>query len=307
MSNTWAGMTFTNIAQLGITTLEKALVPLAGFTTDLSADIKDQGTIVNTRIVPAAAASQDLVDTLSGSYATAAQDTTTVSVPVTLDPHPVTGFYLTDTQAQEIGNGVWSDTAARLVKSAVRGIAEDVLDSVFALITNSNYSTAAFVGAASTFDDDDMVDLRQAAVEAGFTMADNPVCVLNPDYYGALLKDNAIRDTSSSGTSAPLTVGELPKLKNFAMIEAPTLPGNSENLVGFIAEPSAIAIAMRGVETQSPGDFLHFEILQGPVTGVVMTYSVMFNRTTRRIDHVFEALYGVAKAQAAALKRMTSA
>lgn len=310
MSNTWNGMTFTNIAQMGISTLEKALMPLAGFTRDFSTDIP-QGTVVNTRIVPAATAPTDLVDDESGSYASVVDDQTTATVAVTLDPHPVNGFALTDSEAQQISAGVWSDTSMRLVKSHVRSIANAILNTAFNLVTNANYSTAVFTGAASTFDTDDVADIRNAAVTAGWVMDEEPIMALTPDYYASLVKDGAIKDQSASGADTLLT-GKLPMLNGFRVVEAPTLPPAagtpaSENLVGFIAQPDAMAIAMRGVDTQDRGRFLHYEILREPVTGAVITYSAIWTPTYRRVEHVFEALYGASKAQAASLKRITSA
>jgi len=307
MSNTWNGMLHTNISRMGISTLEKMLIPMQGFSMDLSADLARQGKVVETRIVPAATAPTDLVDDESGSYASVVDDQTTTTVQVTLDPHPVTGFALTDTEAQEIDAGVWNDTSARLVRTHARAIGNAVLNSLFALITNANYGAAAFTGAASTFDADDVADLRKTAVNAGWDMNENPVLVLNPDYYAALLKDNAIQDASASGSNAALTLGDLPKLSGFTVVEAPTLPDNSENLVGYIARPDSMCIAMRGVQTQANNEFQHFEVGQQSPTGAVMTYSAIFNRTYRRIDHVFEALYGVKKAQGASLKRIVSA
>ena len=131
MANAWNGMTSDNIARMGISTLEKALIPMTGFTMDLSADIMEQGTTVSTRIVPAATAPTDLVDDESGSYASVVDDQTPTAVQVTLDPHPVTGFALTDTQAQEIAAGVWSDTSMRLITTHTRAIANAVLNSLF--------------------------------------------------------------------------------------------------------------------------------------------------------------------------------
>ena len=74
MANAWNGMTSDNIALEGISTLETHLVAMSGFSLDLSTDIP-QGTTVSTRIVPAAAASTDLVDDESGSYAAVTDDT----------------------------------------------------------------------------------------------------------------------------------------------------------------------------------------------------------------------------------------
>jgi len=305
MANAWNGMTADNIAQEGISTLEKMLVPLAGFSTDLSTAIQDQGTTVSTRIVPAATAATDLVDAESGSYASVTDDQSTTAVQVTLDPHPVTGFHLTDTQAQEIASGVWSDTARRLVRSHVRGIAEDILDSLFALVTNANFSTAGLTSTAANFDADDVADLRVVCDDAGWP-DDEGVMVLNSSMYGALVKDNAIQDFSASQSDA-LRTGTLPNLSGFSVVKAPTLPNNSENLAGFVALPDAMAIAMRGVDTQDRSQFLSFQILQDDSVGAVMTYSAIWTPTYRRIEHVFEALYGVLTAQAASLKRIITA
>ena len=306
MANAWNGMTADNIARLSIATLEKSLVPLAVFATDLSTDIQDQGTTVSTRVVPAATASTDLVDAESGSYATVTDDQSTTAVQVTLDPHPVTGFHLTDSEAQSIAAGVWSSTSEKLVKTHVRGIAEDVLDSAFALILNANYGAASLTSSAANFDSDDVADLRAVAVAAGWDMEDAWL-VLNPDYYAALLKDNAISDFSSSQSDA-LRSGKLPRLSSFKVIEAPTLPGNSQNLTGFIATTGGVAVAMRGVDIQDRSSFLHYEIMQGDVVGAVITYSAVYTATTtRRVDHIFEALYGVKVAQAACIKRIVSA
>lgn len=310
MGNTWNGMTFENIANMGLSALEDALIPMQGFTTDFSTEIP-QGTVVNTRIVPAASAPTDLVDNESNSYAAVVDDVATTTVAITLDPHPVNGFAFTDTEAQQIGNGVWTDTTKRLVKTHVRSIANATLNTVFTLITNANYSTAAFVGAASTFDADDVADLAAVAVNAGWDMSDGPVLVLTPSYYTALVKDNAVQDRSASGADT-LQSGKLPMINGFRVIQAPTLPpfGSqpaTENLVGFISQPAAAAIAMRGVDTQDRGQFLHYQILQDSITGAVITYSAIWTPTYRRVEHVFEALYGASKAQAGSLKRLTSA
>jgi len=298
-------MTADNIAQEGISTLETSLIPISGFTLDLSPDIVEQGTTVSTRIVPAATAPTDLVDDESGSYAAVTDDQTTTAVQVTLDPHPVTGFHLTDTQAQEIAAGVWSDTSRRLVKTHTRAIGNEILGAAFALITNTNYGAAALTTTAANFDADDVADLRATAVGLG-QMPEDMVLVLNPDYYAALLKDGAIQDFSASQSDA-LRSGKLPTLSGFTVIEAPTLPSNSENLVGFMAQPDCMAIAMRGVDTQAREEFLSYQILQTPQVGAVMTYAAVFTKAKRRVEHTFEALYGVQKAQANSLSRIVSA
>ena len=305
MANTFNGMVADNIALRGISTLEKMLAPLSAFSLNLSSDIQEQGTTVSTRITPAATAATDLVDDESSSYAAVIDNQSTTAVQVTLDPHPVTGFAITDAEVQNVRGGVLSDTINRMVDSHIRGIAEDILDTLFALVTNANYSTAGLVTTAANFDADDVADLRVVADDAGWPQGEGTL-MLNSTFYGALVKDNAIQDFSASQSDA-LRSGTLPSLSGFTVIKAPTLPTNSENLAGFICMPDAAAIAMRGVDTQARDKFESYQILQDDTTGAVLTYSALWTQTYRRVEHVFEALYGVKKAQAASLKRITTA
>lgn len=301
MSNTWNGMVTTNIAREGFDALLKALVPLDAFTRDFSTDIP-QGNKVQSRIVPASAVG-DLVDTYSSDYSNAALGTTTATVEVTLNKRPVAGFNLTDTEAQEISVGVWSDTARRIVRTKAYAVAKSFLDSVFANITIANYSANSTVTVAS-FDEDDVVDLREAAIEAGWVHApENSVLMVNPALYASLLKADLIKDYSASQSDA-LRSGQLPSLAGFRVIEAPTLPNNSEGLVGFIAQADALAVAIRGVQTQAAGDFIDFQVMQDDVTGIVMTYACWFDRNVRKVNHTFEVYGGSAKANTSALRRL---
>ena len=304
MSNTWNGMTFTNIAREGFDALLQALVPLTAFTRDFSTDVP-QGTKVQSRIV-AASTADDLTSDHSGDYSEAAKDSTTTQIEVTLNKRPVDGFNLTDTEAQNIGAGVWSDTAQRIVRTKAYSVAKSYLDDVFGLITDSNYGSAKVTTSAATFDVDDVVKLRQEAVSAGWLHSpENSVMVLNPALYAALLKDGDIKNYSSSQSDA-LRSGELPRLAGFRVIEAPTLPGNNENLVGFTAQVDCIAVALRAVQSQASGDFEAFEILQDDVTGVVMTYAAWFDRNYRKMNHSFELFGGASKANGDALHRIVS-
>ena len=301
MSNTWTGMVTTNIAREGFDALLKALVPLDAFSRDFSTDIP-QGKVVQSRIVPASTA-QDLENDHSGDYSAAAGNTATTQVQVTLDKHPVDGFHLTDKEAQEIASGVWSDTARRIVRTKAYSVAKSFLDSVFAGITADPFTSGSEVTIAS-FDEDDVVDLRQEAINAGWVHSpENSVLMVNPAMYASLLKADLIKDYSASQSDA-LRSGQLPSLGGFRVIEAPTLPHNDEGLVGFIAQADAMAVAIRGVQTQAPGDFLDFQLMQDDVTGIVMAYAAWFDRNIRKVNHTFEVYGGSARGNVNALRRL---
>jgi hypothetical protein len=127
--------------------------------------------------------------------------------------------------------------------------------------------------------------------------------MVNPALYASLLKADLIKDYSASQSDA-LRSGQLPSLAGFRVIEAPTLPNNSEGLVGFIAQADALAVAIRGVQTQAAGDFIDFQVMQDDVTGIVMTYACWFDRNVRKVNHTFEVYGGSAKANTSALRRL---
>ncbi len=318
MANAFNGMTFTNIARRGFRAFNAALAPLFAFTTDFSNEVV-QGTVVTTRITPVSDAAVDLQTgtTIPGDREDTAvvKDITTTPVTVTLNQQPATGFTLSDDEAIKIGSGVWEDTKNNLIINKAYAVAKHMLDYVFNLITNANFSGAVHTGAASAWDLDDIVDIGVAlkGTHKWQVNGDDGILgsmVLDSSYWGATKKDNAIQDVSASGIPVVRT-GTVNKVDQFALYEAPTLPPAagtpaSENLTGFVAKPSAIAIAMRIVESQARDKLMHFEVMTDPITGVTLVYSAHYHTGLRKVYHIFEAWYGASKGQAEALKRIVS-
>lgn len=308
MANTLNGMTYDNIAKAGLDTFVDALCPLSVFTLDLSSEVKEQGTTVSTRIVPAITGTVgDLTDTHTGLYTDAIDDYSTSQVQVTLGSEPIIGFHLTDAEMAQVGAGVMSDTVARLIKAHAYAVANSILDTIWATVDTS-FGTGVSAVAASAFDADDVADLRNYCVTTGaWHMTGEESLVLDSSYYTALLKDNAIQDRSASGLDT-LISGKVPMCCGFRVIEAPSLAGAAvNNTGGFACKPYAMAIAMRGVSTQSENDFLHYEVLQDDQTGIVLTYKAWFDRSYHRVYHTFETLWGRADANTSAIARITSA
>jgi len=301
--NTLAGLRYENVARAGFDTLVDALVPFVGFTRDLSTDAVEQGTVVKTRIVPTVTPASV---SAGASYSAAISAKTFTEVSVTLDQHYVGGFAFNNRELAAIEDGVLSDTTERAIKASMYGVANQCLDYLWALVTSAY--TASVTVAASGFDADYMADLMNACAKAGFPMGLGPVCMLDPDYYTALVKDNAIQDKSASGVDALIT-GTIPMCAGFKVHNAVSLPGAAaNNTVGFGALPDAIAIAMRGMDVDDDikKDFIEFEVLKDDVTGIVATFSVWVDRDTRKKYWAMETMYGASRANTNALKRITS-
>jgi hypothetical protein len=308
MANTLNGTIYTNIARRGFDYYLAALTAMQNFSTDFSAEVRQQGTSVQTRLIPAPAAARDLTGDLSGDYSAATTDMTLTAVTVNLDKHPVTGFHFTDTEYNRIAAGVMTDTVDRVIRTHAYTIAKSVLDNVFGLVKLAAFGNAALISTAANFDADDMADLRAVAVAAGWTpfLGNGAGAILSPTYYAALLKDAAIADYSASQSDA-LRSGVLPNVYGFRTIEAPTLPHNGEHLVGFISTPDALAVAMRAPATQASNRFEAYEVMVDDASGAVMTYAAIFTEKYRRIEHTFEVLHGASKANPQALKRIVGA
>jgi hypothetical protein len=316
MANTWNSTTFTNIARAGFKAFTKKLAPLGVFSTDFSSEAVDQGTVVATRIVPVSDAAVDLQDTSTGGSgdresSNIIKDITTATVSVTLNQQPVTGFKLTDEEAAYIGSGVWEDTKNKILQNKAWAVANYVLNYAFNLVTRSNYTTAAYTGAASAFDMDDVVDLATAASTAGWPV-DSNYLLLCPEYLGALKKDNHIQDLSASGIKV-VQNGEIQKLDRFNVVEAPTLMSGltvydaSEYLRGFMCTPAAAAIAMRAVKAQATDKLEAYEVMTDPDSGATLVYRAWYKPSIGSMYHTYETLFGASKAQVEALQRVASA
>jgi hypothetical protein len=313
MGNTWNGMTFTNIAQRGFSAFVKRLVALRAFTTDFSAEAKEQGTVVTTRVVPAAAAAKDLQTDHTGDRSKAAGDTTTTPINVTLNQQPISGFHLTDEEAKIIGSGVWNDTLSRKIDMHGYSVANHMLNYVFGLITAENFPSVAFTGGGSTFDLDDVIDINAALALAGWPVdIDGLIAmVLQPAYRGALKKDGAIQDLSKSGIDGVISRGSLDRVDIFRLYQAASLPPAggtpaAEHLTGFVATPDALAVVQRIVEPQDQNDLMAFEVLTDDETGASIAYRAWYDRNLGKVNHTFETLYGASVAKAEALQRIRS-
>lgn len=308
-------MTFTNIARTGFKAFTQKLAALGVFSTDFSADAVNQGTIINTRLVPVSDAAVDLADTSTGGSgdresANIIKDITTTEIAVTLNQTPIAGFKLTDEEAAQIGSGVWEDTKDKIITNKAYAVANYMLNYCFNLITHANYNSPAHVAIASTaMDMDDVVDASVVASQTGWG-TENNYMVLEPTYLGALKKDNHIQDLSASGI-AVVQNGQIPRLDRFGVVEAPTIANATtysatEYLRGFWCHPSAMAIAMRATKSQATDKLEAYEVMTDPDSGITLVYRSWYKPGTGSLYHTFETLFGASKANTTALRRLCS-
>jgi len=307
MSNTFAGMTFTNIAQRGIALFSKRLLGLNIFTLDFSPEVVAQGTAVSTRIVPASAAPVSRAsDTLAYNDATVLVGETTTAVTVTMNRNYVVGFTVTDQEAALIGSGVMSDTKDKIIEKKVNALADEMLTYVFGLITAASYTTAHTAVSAAAFNRQKVNAMRTTCAKANFPIPGTAM-VLNPDMLQGLLDDAEIALRENSGLTAVVDgAGAIKRISGFDIYEAVTLPTNGEKLAGFTATSEGLAVAMRAIKAQTPAPGAMVNVVTDPVTGATLTAYMWYDAPYRRWVYNFETFYGAIKANSAALYRIVT-
>lgn len=299
MANTWGGTDDTLIAQAGFASFKAALAPFKAFSTNFSDEAANKSTAVTTRIITGMTAGS-----FSGDYESG--DTTTTAISISLSNHTFKAFHMTD--VEENKSSVSGSTMEMQAKEAAYAVGKKIFETVLSAVTAANYSTAAFVGAASGFDSDDVIDIADILDDADAS-PENRSLILSNAYFTQLRKDASVKGRDGVFGSDAFNSGVLPDICGFTVYRSNAIPGNSENLTGFACTPAGLAVAVRPVKPQPGAEKVleSFQIVTDPETGLSLGYRSWYSAKTGTKWGAFEAVYGYAKANAAGLKRITSA
>jgi hypothetical protein len=294
MSNTLNGVNLAVVAQRTLSTLLVRFPSASAFSTDFSSDIANVGESVTTRV-----ATQPGVQDFTAT--TAAANVTTTARTISLSNYSGVRVGFTDME--------WSKSSINLNDIFIGPVANTVIraimDDVLARVTNANFGAAAFTGAASTFDADDVVDLA-TALDTGNVPFDPRSLVLLPSYFGALAKDNAIQAADSYGDDGPIKRNRFPMVHGFEVVQYNGIPNNSESLVGFASGPQGLLIAARvpAIPDSFPGEI---ESATDPESGLTIQVRKWYSADDRK--HYMEAgvIHGSQIGVTGNLKRIVSA
>lgn len=191
-------------------------------------------------------------------------------------------------------------------------LAIDMNADILSVVTAANFGAAVFTGAASTFDSDDVADIRNACKAANWPTDQPWILALDIDYHTALEKDADIKPAYSYGSTDPIREAMFGRLSGFDVMESNEIPGNSQNLVGFAATQSAILIgnapiAPGGGRDEIANRTVEYQVARDEATGIALEYRKWFDADADQVREVIEVNYGYALGEAAALKRLVSA
>jgi hypothetical protein len=284
MANTLTNLQDIRIADKFLKTFVAALTPLRAFSTDFSSEFIERGKTVNVPVVGAAGASYDF----AGSYSEN-MDSNVNSLPVVLDRHKVQSLHLTD---KEVSESSWP-TMERLAEEKARQLAEDVLTDIWNIVTVANYGAAGIPAvAAADFDASTVLSLRGACAAKNMPVASRAL-IINDAYYTNLLGDPKVSQSYLAQMSAPsLMEARIPRIYGFDVYETTIMPDNTENLVGFVAHPKGLAVAMRYLQPLRPESYLETGAVTDPETGITIGYRRFYDNDSGKEIAAFECVYG---------------
>ena len=297
MANSTTGIQDDIIARSVIQGFTANIAPMAALNTIFSDAASNRGDRVS---VPRLASALDAAADKSVGGAYTIQDIDSDAVEIILNKHKYVSMGADDIE-------VANSSALALERYGVRKgnlLAKTVVQDVFSEITAANFGGAAFTGAASTFDEDDVADIADVCDDADMP-ADDRYLVLSNAYITALRKVGAIKDTSGYGFNA-IQSGVIPMLHGFKIIPSNIIPGNGENLVGFATDGSGIASAFRYLAPQDGNKYDRAEPVVGE-GGITLGLRNWYSEDFGNQRSVMECVYGYETGLAAGIKRLVSA
>lgn len=297
MANTITDLKDVRISQNALLPWMETLLPLSAFSTNFSPDAADKLDTVKVPVIGAPSASSDY----AGDY-TANADSEASSVAVTLDRHKYKTVHLTAKEAATTSIPLLE----KLVTTAAQQLAIDVMSDIFTSITAANFGTPAIPAiAAEDFGYKTIIKIREACAAAKMPQ-DSRALVLDNSYFSALLADDIVAKSFISPLAQQGVVeAKVNRIAGFNVYETGCVPDNGENLVGFAAHPSSLAIAMRYLTPIANYD--EAGAVTDPVTGLTFGYLRYTDTKSNKVYITLEALYGFKVVRPAGLQRIVSA
>lgn len=298
MANTITDLKDVRISQNALLPWMETLLPLSAFSTNFSPDAADKLDTVKVPVIGAPSASSD---DYAGDY-TANADSEASSVAVTLDRHKYKTVHLTAKEAATTSIPLLE----KLVTTAAQQLAIDVMSDIFTSITAANFGTPAIPAiSAEDFGYKTIIKIREACAAAKMPQ-DSRALVLDNSYFSALLADDIVAKSFITPLAQQGVVeAKVNRIAGFNVFETGCVPDNGENLVGFAAHPSSLAIAMRYLTPIANYD--EAGAVTDPVTGLTFGYLRYTDTKSNKVYITLEALYGFKVVRPAGLQRIVSA
>jgi hypothetical protein len=268
------------------------LAPLNAFTRSYSSEARRKGDVI---AIPRA----DALSTTTFAYANNSgfpyetEGGTLNTISLNLDQHQIVGVDITDIQFANSGSAEISVFA----RQQGRALARKCIENIFSLVSIANFGAAA--ATAVSIGSTGLTQLRNARK----TMVDRKVngenlsLIASSELFASLLGDSNISQAFQYGGNEAIREGRIPRLLGMDVYETNALAlGGTLSLIGFLAHPDAIAVAIRQLLPQDNSQYLAVDTVVDDETGLGFTYRRHFNPGKGRHYASFECLFGFTQA-----------
>lgn len=297
MSTINASLNDSIISAKAIQAFVAELSALRAFSTDFSDETAAKGASVQVPI-PA----NITAGTTENAYET--EDTSALGVAtVPLTSYAKATVGITDKQFM-------NSSAAKLENFAVqqaKAVARKIIVDAWALILNATYSQK-HIKALTSLTTADVRAMKVVLDKADVPRSDRSL-IVNADAYDKIAGDTTmtIANAMFYGGTEVIREGMIPRLLGMDAIMSNIIPDNAENLIGFAVHPSAMAIAIRTLAPQAPGEYLESRVIRDEQSGVGLGYRRHYSTAKGTHFCTFEAIYGAVAAVPAGLVRLVTA
>lgn len=268
------------------------LAPLNAFTRSYSSEARRKGDVI---AIPRA----DALSTTTFAYANNSgfpyetEGGTLNTISLNLDQHQIVGVDITDIQFANKG----ASEISVFARQQGRALARKCIENIFSLVSIANFGAAA--ATAVSIADTGLTQLRNARK----TMVDRKVngenlsLIASSELFTSLLGDSNISQAFQYGGNEAIREGRIPRLLGMDVYETNALAlGGTLSLIGFLAHPDAIAVAIRQLLPQDSSQYLAVDTVVDDETGLGFTYRRHFNPGKGRHYASFECLFGFTQA-----------
>lgn len=296
MPNTITDLKDVRISQNALMPWMTALLPLTAFSTNFSPDAADKLDTIKVPVIGAPTSASDF----AGDY-TQNADSEASSVPVVLNRHKYKTVHMTAKEAATTAIPLLE----KLVATAAQQLAIDVMTDIFSCITAENYGSPAIAPiAAEDFSYKSIVKIREACAQGNMPQ-DQRALILDNSFFSSLLADDIVaRSFITPLAQQGVVEARINRIAGFDLYETNCVPDNGENLVGFAAHPSSLAIAMRYLEPIA--DYSEAGAVTDPTTGLTFGYLRHSDTRSNKVYITLEALYGFKVIRPDGLKRIVA-
>jgi hypothetical protein len=281
------------IAQEALQAFVADLEPASIFSTSYSAETVRRGSTVEVPLIANLTAT-----TFAGDYTTGGGVINNVSVSVST--HRIV--------TADVSDNEWVNSSSvevmKFARQAGKALAQSVLTTIYNLFVTTAGTAAQYtatVTGLSAFNITNARALRRALSDERTPLTDRAL-ILNTALYDSLLSQSGLLDASQFGARDAISDARVPRLLGMNVYESLILPTNSISLSAIAVHPNAVALAVRALEPQAPGEYLSAQTVTDPETGLTIGMRRFYRPETGKHHLAAECLFGCSRAITAAAK-----